>query len=140
VPERLRTDRVILADSALALLLFGVGVWEVLAEPLEDDVVEGPLALNLLAVALSTLPIAARRRAPLAAAATVFGAIALRALAADPLEIYPPFLAALVAVYSVAAYAPARSALLGARSPLPPLPWPPPEEAAATQLPRWCRP
>jgi signal transduction histidine kinase len=114
VLERLRTDRVILADSALALLLFGVGVWEVLEEPLEDDVVEGPLALNLFAVALSTLPIAARRRAPLAAAATVFGAIALRALAADPLEIYPPFLAALVAVYSVAAYAPARSALLGA--------------------------
>jgi signal transduction histidine kinase len=102
------------ADSALALLLFGVGVWEVVAEPLEDDVVEGPLALNLLAVGLSTLPIAARRLAPLAAAATVFGAIAVRALVADPLEIYPPFLAGLVAVYSVAAYASARSAVLGA--------------------------
>jgi signal transduction histidine kinase len=114
VLERLRTDRVILADSALALLLFGLGFWEVVAEPLEDDVVEGPLALNLVALGLSTLPIAARRRAPLAAAATVFGAIAVRALVADPLEIYPPFLAGLVVVYSVAAYASARSAVLGA--------------------------
>jgi signal transduction histidine kinase len=114
VLERIRTDRAVLADLALALLLFGAGVWEVLAEPLEDDVVEGPLALNLLAVALSTLPIAARRRAPLAAATIVFGTIAVRALVADPLEIYPPFLAGLVAVYSVAAYAPVRPAVIGA--------------------------
>ncbi len=29
-------------DTALALLLFGVALWEVLAEPLVDDVVRGP--------------------------------------------------------------------------------------------------
>jgi signal transduction histidine kinase len=112
VLERLRSNPVV-SDTALALLLFGVGVWEVLARPLEDDVVEGPRALNLLAVAASTLPLAARRRAPLATTATVFGAIAVRALVADPLEIYPPVLAGLVAVYSVGAYATARSAVLG---------------------------
>jgi hypothetical protein len=41
VLRRRRSDRAIVADSALALLLFGVGIWEVLAEQLEDDVVEG---------------------------------------------------------------------------------------------------
>ena len=101
------------ADLALALLLFTIGLWEVVAEPLADDVVRGPLALNIAAVALTTLPLAARRLVPLAVAAAVFGAIALRPLVADPLEIIPSFLAALVGAYSVAAYATRWPALLG---------------------------
>jgi signal transduction histidine kinase len=64
-------------------------------------------------VALATLPLAARRLAPLAVTAAVFGAIGVRALAADPLEIYPPILAGIVAIYSVAAYSSTRAALLG---------------------------
>ena len=112
MPERLRTQRSRVADAALALLLFAIGLWELLREPLADDVVRGPLALNLAAVALITLPLAIRRRAPLAVSAAVFGAIALRALAAEPLEILPSFLAALVAAYSVAAYSTKWPALL----------------------------
>lgn len=102
-----------MADAALALLLFAIGLWEVLGASLADDVVQGPLALNLVAVTLMTLPLAARRSAPLAVAAAVFATIALRALAAEPLEILPSFLAALVAVYSVAAYSTKWRSLLG---------------------------
>ena len=102
--KRLRTQRSTIADSSLAALLFAVGLWEILREPLADDLVQGPAALNLAAIALITLPLAIRRRTPLALCATVFGAITVRALVAEPLEILPTFLAALVAAYSVAAY------------------------------------
>jgi signal transduction histidine kinase len=110
----LRSHRATVVDASLALLLFGAGLWEILARPFADDVVRGPLALNLVALALATLPLTARRLAPLAVTATVFGAIGVRALAADPLEIYPPILAGVVAIYSVAAYSSPRAALLGA--------------------------
>jgi signal transduction histidine kinase len=112
--ERFRAHRATVADSAIALLLFGLGLWEILARPFADDVVEGPLALNVAALALATLPLAARRRAPLVVVGVVFGTIAVRALLADPLEIYPPMLAGLVAIYSVAAYGTWRHALAGA--------------------------
>ncbi len=100
-------------DSALALLLFGIALVEVLAEPLVDDVVRGPLVLNLAAIALVTLPLAARRFAPLAVACVVFAAIAARALVAEPLELVPSFLAALVAAYSVGVHAGRWQALMG---------------------------
>ena len=109
----MRTHRSTVADSALALLLFGIGLWEVLGQPLADDLVQGPLALNLAAVSLMTLPLATRRRAPLAVCAAVFGSIALRSLVAEPLELLPSFLAALVAAYSVAAYSTNWPSLLG---------------------------
>jgi signal transduction histidine kinase len=102
--EHLRSKRGAISDAALALLLFAAGTWELLVEPFGDDVVSGPLAFNLAAVACATLPLAARRSAPLAVVAAVFVAIAVRALAEEPLEIYPPILAGLVAAYSVAAY------------------------------------
>ncbi len=102
-----------MADAALALLLFAIGLWEVLGASLADDLVQGPLALNLVAVTLMTLPLAARRSAPLVVSAVVFGTIAVRALLAEPLEILPSFLAALVAAYSVAAYATKWPSLFG---------------------------
>ena len=111
--ERLRTHGSTVADAALALLLFAIGLWEVLGAALADDLVQGPLALNLVAVTLMTLPLAVRRSAPLAVAAGVFATIALRTLAAEPLEILPSFLAALVAAYSVAAYSTMWPALFG---------------------------
>ena len=76
-----------------------------LGATLAEGVVEGSLALNLAAAALTTLPLAVRRRAPTAVALVIFGAVAARALAGPPLEIYPPAIASLVAIYSVAAYA-----------------------------------
>lgn len=102
-----------MADGALALALFGIALWEVLAEPLVDDVVGGPLALNLAAIALVTLPLAARRGAPLAVAGTVFATIAARALVAEPLELVPTFLASLAAAYSVAVYSSRWASLAG---------------------------
>ncbi len=101
------------SDALIALLLFALGLWEILARPVADDVVQGPLALNLAALSLATLPLAARRRAPLAVTLVVFGALAARALAADPLEIYPPLLAGLIASYTVAAYSSLAAALGG---------------------------
>ncbi len=101
------------ADSALALLLFAIALWELLAEPLVDDVVRGPFALNLATITLVTLPLAARRVAPLQVAVTVFAAIAARALIAEPLELLPSFLAALVAAYSVGIHAHWWPSLLG---------------------------
>ena len=62
---------------------------------------------------LTTLPLCVRRRWPLAVALVISGAIAGRALVSEPLEIYPPALAGLVATYSVAAYAPFRQAVVG---------------------------
>lgn len=112
--ETVRTHRSTLVDAVLAALLFGAGVWEIVARPFADDVVRGPVALNLVAMSLATLPLAARRLRPLTVTATVFGAIAVRALVAGPLEVYPPILAGVMATYSVAAYAPIRPALLGA--------------------------
>jgi signal transduction histidine kinase len=94
-----------LADLLLAAGLFAVAVAEVLGATLAEGVVEGPLAINLAAAALTTLPIAWRRRAPTTVALVVFGTVAARAFAWPPLEIYPPVIASLVAIYSVAAYA-----------------------------------
>jgi signal transduction histidine kinase len=92
-------------DLALAVALFAAGVYEVLGDPIADDVVEGGAALNLAALALATLPLAWRRTFPLATALSVYAAVGARALAAGPLEIYPPVLAMLIATYSVASYA-----------------------------------
>ena len=85
-----------------------------LVRPLAEDVVEGPVALNVVAVLLGTLPLAVRRRAPLGVSLLMYGVLAGRALAAEPLEIYATFLALLVATYTVASYAPLRDALLSA--------------------------
>jgi len=101
-----------LPDLALAVALFAVALAEVLGAPIAEDVVRGGTALNVAAVALATLPLAYRRRAPFVVAALVLGAWAGRALAGPPLEIYPLAIASIVAIYSVAAYGSLRDALL----------------------------
>jgi signal transduction histidine kinase len=110
--DRERTSRSLLLDIALAAGLCAVGVYEVLVAPLAEDVVRGPVWLNLLAVAATTVPLAWRRRAPFWVAVAVAAATAGRALAAEPLEIYPTSIALLVATYTVASYAPLRESLL----------------------------
>ena len=97
--------------TATGAALFVV-IAEVLGAPLAEDVVRGGTALNLAAVAVATLPLAFRRRAPFVVAALVLGAWAGRALAGPPLEIYPLAIASIVAIYSVAAYGSLRDALL----------------------------
>lgn len=109
-----RPSRAALLDVALAAAFLAVGLYEVLVRPLAEDVVGGPAWLDVLAVVAGTVPLAWRRRAPLAAALVVSAALAGRALVAEPLEVYPMTLALLVTAYSVASYAPLRDALLAA--------------------------
>jgi signal transduction histidine kinase len=112
--DRPRLDRSLLPDVVIAVGFWAVACYEVLVGPLAEDVVLGPTWLNLLAVTAGTLPLAWRRRAPFWVSIILYGALAARALAADPLEIYATFLALLVATYTVASYAPLRDALLSA--------------------------
>ena len=99
-------------DLLVAVALFVVGVVEVVGPRLAEDVVEGPTGLNLVAVTLSTLPLAFRRQAPFAVALVVFGAFAGRALADAPLEIYPTQIALLFSIWSVAAHGSLRVAVV----------------------------
>lgn len=89
-------------DGLIALALFVLGAWEVLHGPFAEDVVGGPVWLNLVAVALMTLPVAVRSRFPFPAATVVLAALAARAVVAEPLELYPPMLAVIIVVYTVA--------------------------------------
>jgi signal transduction histidine kinase len=113
VPLPSPTARRVLLDVTLGVGLCVVGLVEVLGARLAEDVVLGPLWLNVVTVLLTTLPLCVRRRWPLAVLVVIFGAVAARALVSEPLEIYPPALAGLVATYSVAAYAPLRQAVVG---------------------------
>lgn len=103
-----------LLDAALAAGLWLVGLYELLVEPLAEDVVGGPLWLNLLAVTAGTVPLAWRRRWPFWVSLAIFGSIGARALGTEPLELYGPPIAALVATFTVASYASLRDALLAA--------------------------
>ena len=113
MPAPSPTTRVVVLDVVLGVGLCAFGVVEVLGARVGGDVVLGPWWLNLVTVMLTTLPLCVRRRWPLAVALVISGAIAGRALVSEPLEIYPPALAQLVATYSVAAYAPFRRAVAG---------------------------
>jgi signal transduction histidine kinase len=113
VPVSLSSSRRLVLDVVLAVGLCAVGLVEVMGARLGEDVVEGPMALNIVTVLLTTLPLCVRRKQPLLVLLVVFGAVAGRALVSEPLEIYPPALAGLVAAYSVAAYAPFRQAVVG---------------------------
>jgi signal transduction histidine kinase len=112
--NRIRPQLGQLVDALVAAAFCAVGLFEVLVRPLAEDVVEGPVALNVAAVLLGTLPLAVRRHAPLGVSLVMYGVLAGRALVAEPLEIYATFLALLVATYTVASYAPLRDALLSA--------------------------
>jgi signal transduction histidine kinase len=93
------------ADVALAVALWAAALVLLRWRPLPEEVVQGPAWLNVLAVSLGTLPLAARRVAPLPVALVVVGSLGGRALLGPPLEIYPQILAVLVAGYSLGAYA-----------------------------------
>jgi signal transduction histidine kinase len=101
------------ADAALALLLAALVQWEILTTD-----VTGPKSLLVPAGLAVTIPLAWRRTAPLAALLFVMAAAAAAGLAAadsDEVAQAPqmPFLAEVLAVYSVAAHAERRPALIG---------------------------
>jgi signal transduction histidine kinase len=90
-------------DSALALVAAGVGTAFFVSEPMATGLPRGTLAVGYGLVLLHTLPLAARRRFPLAVLATsVASGLAFAALGLLPPIALGP--AVLVAVYSVAAY------------------------------------
>ena len=113
-PHRETSSHGLVLDAALAAGFWLVGLYELLVEPLAEDVVGGPLWVDLLAVSVGTLPLALRRRAPFWVSLAIFGSIGARALVGEPLELYPPAIAGLVATYTVASYAPLRDAVLAA--------------------------
>jgi signal transduction histidine kinase len=101
------------ADAALALLLAALVQWEILTTD-----VTGPKWLLVPAGLALTVPLAWRRVAPLQALLFVMAASAAAGLAvADSDEVAQtaqlPFLAEILAVYSVAAHAERRAALTG---------------------------
>ena len=101
------------ADAALALLLAALVEWEILTTD-----VTGPKWLLVPAGLAMTVPLAWRRVAPLPALLFVMAASAAAGLAAadsDEVAQAPqlPFLAEVLAVYSVAAHAERRPALIG---------------------------
>jgi signal transduction histidine kinase len=103
------------ADVAIAAGLAILGQLELWSPDLIPGV-SGPedagpvLATTAL---LSTLPLAARRVAPLAAALAVLAGILLGHLYSAPPEGHSEYLALIIATYSVAAYAERRGALIG---------------------------
>ena len=104
-----------LLDGALAAVLCALGLAEVLSGgAFADDVVPGPLWLDVVTVVAVTVPLAWRRRAPFVVVLTVMSLLAGRALVSEPLEIYALALAGLVAVFSAAAHAGPRDASLAA--------------------------
>jgi len=105
------------ADWLIALVLAGWAQYEIWAHPLfkGDDGIPGPRPVNAALLLLITLPLAWRRRAPLAVVGIVAAASAVQAVFFDRSN-QPStqlWLAVLIALYSVAAHAERRDALLG---------------------------
>jgi signal transduction histidine kinase len=102
-----------LFDSGLALVAAGLstGLFAELVDTAEPALPRPVVALGYVLVLLHTLPLAARRRFPLAVLATsVASALAFAALGLPPFFLGP---AILVPVYTVAAYGDRRGSLAG---------------------------
>jgi signal transduction histidine kinase len=91
-------------DAALALAVLAAGLLEL----------SGDTGLGILAAVLASLPLAARRHAPVAVGLTVAAALLVSALQDVPPEPLSQLVALLVAAYSLTAYAPLREAAAGA--------------------------
>ena len=107
--ERLRADRstVDVLVAATLLLLTAMQVW--FTEP-----PGGSRSAALLFAPAITLPLAWRRRVPLAVLVVVAAAVVAQSLATVPPVSFGTFLALMLAVYSVAAHGDRREALAGA--------------------------
>jgi signal transduction histidine kinase len=107
--ERLRADT-LLVDALVAIALLVLTVVQVgLGEP-----PAGSRGAALLFAPAVTLPLAWRRRVPLAALAVIAAAVVAQSLVAAPPVSFGTFLALMLAIYSVAAHGGRREALAGA--------------------------
>ena len=95
------------ALAAVALVVFEI-------EILTSKHRSGPLVLNVLAAAAITVPLAWRRRAPLAYACLTMGlAVLTTATLTDLTKLGIPQFVLVIAAYTVAAYEPQTRALIG---------------------------
>jgi signal transduction histidine kinase len=107
--ERLRADT-LLVDALIAVALLLLTVLQVgLGAPSG-----GSRTAALLFAPATTLPLAWRRRVPLAALGVIAAAVIAQSLATVPPVSFGTFLAMLLAIYSVAAHGGRREALVGA--------------------------
>jgi signal transduction histidine kinase len=98
---------------AAAFALYGLGhVW--LGWIPDEGYAGGPRGLDTVVVLLTTLPLAARRIAPLATLITIVGTFALSQVLTDPTaSFYSGLVPSLIAAYSVARYEPTRRVVVG---------------------------
>lgn len=101
------------ADLGLAALLLAGAEAEIWTQQTPWSSEPGGRAVTAPLALLLTLPIAARRRFPLAALAIVLGGSSLQGLLAKPPESVAVLIAWVVALYSVALYSAPRRALIG---------------------------
>jgi signal transduction histidine kinase len=108
-----REQRARWGDWAIALLLAGAAEYEIWISSFDPKGVPEPRWAHALFVLLITLPLAWRRRAPLLVLCVVLGAATLEGVALANFPSWEPFVALIVAVYSVGAHCKRREALLG---------------------------
>lgn len=107
--ERLRADALVVDASVAATLLLLTVVQIGFGE-----LPSGSRSAALLFAPATTVPLAWRRRAPLAALAVIAAAVVAQSLVAAPPVSFGTFLALMLATYSVAAHGDRREALVGA--------------------------
>src|SRR4051794_8849506 len=116
LPRRIRgapAPRVTDAVLAVAFCVYGLGhAW--LDWIPDEGYLGGPRGLDTVVVLLTTLPLAARRIAPLATLTVIVGTFALSQVVADPTaSFYSGLVPSLIAAYSVARYEQPRRVLIG---------------------------
>jgi signal transduction histidine kinase len=102
------------ADWAIVVLLAGSAQYEIWVDSLAEEGVPDPRWGHAVLVLLIVVPLAWRRRAPLAVLCAVAGAAVLEQAFLDSFPSFQPFVALLIAVYSVAAHSDRRRAVIGA--------------------------
>ena len=116
VGAKLLQHRLVLwADWLIVLVLGGTALFEIWIHPLFDQGILGPRLANTMLLLLVSVPLAWRRRAPVAVLFIVLAATIVQTKLFNYSEQAPlqGFLAALLAFYSVAAHAKERRAVFG---------------------------
>ena len=108
-----RRSRAWWADWLLALLLAGSAQYELWVDPLTESP-SGARWAHALFLALATVPLAWRRRAPLLVLVLVLVSASAQSLLLDDWSSFQPFVGLVIAVYSVGAHAEPRTAIIGA--------------------------